>query len=178
MGCDFKNYCRLFLNLATVACILAYLLATIFIIGTVPVYLLKVHHLSHASNSTAKLNKMLFLALLAQSAIIYVWVGFFYVILFFLFYKLPYGVLISQLVSSTTLFYPTLEIMVLLYFIKPYRQYVKEIVEKLGLLGCVKTILHGTQAQENIVQPPNIKMFVSRTSVAFYNHCHLCSNCF
>ena len=164
MGCDFKNYCRVFLNLATLAFFLIGLLASIIGIGIVPVYLLKVHRLSHASNSTAKLNRMLFIALLAQSAIMCIWVGFLDIIAFFLVFKLPYGVLISQLLSSITLFYPTLEIMVLLYLIKPYQQYVKEMVEKFGHLWCVKTILHGTQTQETIVQPPNIKLFVFRKS--------------
>ena len=110
------------------------------------------------------MNKMLFIALLAQTAILCIWMGFFYVILFFLVLKWPYGVLVSQLVSSITLFYPTLEIMVLLYFIKPYRQYVNEIMEKLGRY--VKTILLGTQVQESIVQLPNNKLFVPRASGA------------
>lgn len=99
------------------------------------------------STKSQELNTQLFRALTVQLVLI---VTFFFIPILvteiFVFFQMDYGNFYIQLALMPILLYPILDVAVLMYFVKPYRIYVKELYRK-----CLKNIRVVDEAPVSVI---------------------------
>jgi hypothetical protein len=129
-GCDYTHQCRLFLKLSPPCIVLLVITLGLVVWIGMPIYMYKAKSLKKTSSKKiTQLNITLFFTLLVQITMIqFTWVNLFWVFGGLIIFRVKNGSLIALIYSFVPLFYPILEISTLIYFIKPYRVYVKKLV--------------------------------------------------
>ena len=140
-GCDFETECNRFWNVLIIPLGILILSIWLYVIVLRLLYFFQSYKLRKTLAAEAsELNRMLFKALLIQMFVIAVgWVIPFVIMIEVVIFKIRYASFIAQICLFFLMVYPIMEVIVLLYVVKPYREFILKIIHEMLVKLRLKT---------------------------------------